>query len=278
MCCPAGALGFLAPDHKEQGRKEDLDGVAAYISGELRDKVVIAVSDVWGWNTGRIRAIADGIADAGGACVIPRLLDPVEGGFDGDGLPPTWDMAQRRGELPGLFGGPWRLEAVVPKVRQVLAALASRGVSQFGLVGFCYGGWVSMEVSTLGDLPVRLVGGVLCHPSNHIDPDPAAQAARSKCPWLILPAGDPAKQMACDPAIYDEGGAVFQALDKNFPGGNKTVRFPRQPHGWLARGNIKLPVTGAVIGGEGVEEDVKRGLELVFARLREYGLIGDDCA
>ncbi|KAJ9456038.1 hypothetical protein DIPPA_10863 [Diplonema papillatum] len=52
MCCPAGALGFLAPDHKEQGRKEDLDGVAAYISGELRDEAVIAVSDVWGWNTG----------------------------------------------------------------------------------------------------------------------------------------------------------------------------------------------------------------------------------
>ncbi|KAJ9456041.1 hypothetical protein DIPPA_10879 [Diplonema papillatum] len=131
-------------------------------------------------------------------------------------------------------------------------------------------------VSTLDELPVRLVDGILCHSCNHIA-DPAAQAARSKVPLAHSPRRESGEADGVRSRHLRRGRHRLPSARQELSGRNKTVRFRRQPHGWLARGNIKLPVTGAVIGGEGVEEDVKKGLELVFARLREYGLIGDDC-
>lgn len=44
------------------------------------------VPDVWGWDSGRIRALADFCAEKGYFTVIPKLsTPPLEGGTDGDG-------------------------------------------------------------------------------------------------------------------------------------------------------------------------------------------------
>jgi dienelactone hydrolase len=58
-------------------------------------KALLLCPDVWGWNGGRIRAVADAFAGEGYLVAVPKLLTPCMGeGTDGDALPPdgTFDM------------------------------------------------------------------------------------------------------------------------------------------------------------------------------------------
>ena len=47
-------------------------------------KSILVIPDVFGWNGGRIRSIADLLANEGYYVMIPKLLTPpLEGGTDG---------------------------------------------------------------------------------------------------------------------------------------------------------------------------------------------------
>ena len=88
-CCPPGSEGYLEASETSKGTTfSDENGYEFYVIGtESGSKnAVVLVPDVWGWNGGRTRVIADSLADIGYAVIVPKLLVPAfNGGTDGDG-------------------------------------------------------------------------------------------------------------------------------------------------------------------------------------------------
>jgi len=256
---PRGAAGYLAADHVDEGAVRSLDGISCYQVGTGPNGLLV-IPDAWGWNGGRIRALADDFAKQGLHVWVPMILKPVfEEGTDGDGLPPTFDLSFGIvRQLGPLLKGDWGAEKVMPKIRTIVKAMRSHGVTKMGLIGFCYGAWVGMHVAK----EIELVGCAAPHPSMHIESlvggDAAALARDSKCPWAFFPAGDP--QAGGDSDMYDAGGDVFRAVEEKFPGRCVTKRFPTMKHGWVTRGSIR---EGQYTAGAG--EDVKGAVTECFA-------------
>lgn len=88
-CCPPNADKYLAATYDTTGEKVTLpSGNELYRSGSVgaSKKAVLIIPDVWGWNSGRTRNIADMFAEAGYLAVVPKILAPgLQGGVDGDG-------------------------------------------------------------------------------------------------------------------------------------------------------------------------------------------------
>lgn len=88
-CCPPNAEPYLAADYSAVGEIVTLpSGLKVYSSGKVSDlsRAVIIVPDVFGWNSGRTRNVADLFASHGYLAIVPQLLAPgLDGGTDGDG-------------------------------------------------------------------------------------------------------------------------------------------------------------------------------------------------
>ncbi|CAK0805833.1 unnamed protein product, partial [Prorocentrum cordatum] len=146
-CCPASAAPYLALDYEAKGKFGEADGVKYYKAGRPSQRGLLLLPDIWGWNTGRIRAIADDFSRKGLLVYIPKVLDAFEGGTDDDGLPPAFDLSERGSELGPLLKGAWNVEVVLPKTLKVVEAMKAAGVKKFGVIGFCYGAWLGMHLS-----------------------------------------------------------------------------------------------------------------------------------
>jgi len=259
-CCPSGAAGYLAADHADEGSVGSIDGVSYYQVGSGPNGLLVC-GDVWGWNGGRIRALADDWAKKGLSVWVPKALPAFEGGTDGDGLPPAFNIHDRGAELGPLLGGDWGVETVMPKFKAVIKAMKTAGVKKMGFVGVCYGAWVGMHLSK----EVSFVGCASPHPSIHIESmlgkDPVALAAATKCPWALFPAGK--ADDGGDSHMYDSDGTLIQALEEKFPGMNVSKRFPNVPHGFVTRGSIKehAAASGA---------DVTKAVEECVAEINDF--------
>lgn len=236
-CCPPGSCPYLAATReKDDGIIGDADGVPYYQIGSS-DAAILCISDVFGWNSGRVRAIADHISKEKGLSVwIPKILTPYEGGTSGDGLPPDFKVWERFGELIPLVSGDWGPGAVLPMCHKVIEKMKSEGVKKIACLGFCYGGWIGFHLAKEG----HFVCGASAHPSTHLEGaiggDPAALAADSGCPFALYPCGEVGSDQA-DPEIYDVHGSLFTALEAKFPGENVTKRFTTMAHGFVTRGS-----------------------------------------
>jgi len=206
---------------------------------------------------------------------VPKLLPAFEGGTDGDGLPPAFNIGERGSELGPLFGGEWHQEKVVPKLKAVVKAMKSAGVKSMGLLGFCFGAWVGMHLCK----EVKFVGCASPHPSAHVEGmvggDVVALGKEAKCPWAFFPAGDAAK--GGDPEIYDQEGDLFKALEEKFPGKNVTKRYAAMSHGWSVRGAIKEGNFQAGTG-EAVQEAVKECVTDLLEFFSKRGLVRREVA
>mmetsp|Transcript_83577 Transcript_83577/g.165882 ORF Transcript_83577/g.165882 Transcript_83577/m.165882 type:complete len:292 (-) Transcript_83577:178-1053(-) len=262
-CCPLDAVGYLAADHTDEGTVRSVDGISYYQIGSGPNGLLFC-PDVWGWNGGRTRAIADDFAKMGVSVWVPKLLPAFEGGTDGDGLPPSYDIKNRT-DLPDLFKGEWNQDKVVPKLLSVIKAMKSAGVKKIGLIGFCYGAWLGMYVA--GSIPAeQLICAVGAHPSivageSGVGKDPIALSAKSNCPWMFFPCGDPNAGGMVEGPEYDVGGKLFETLEAKFPGRNRTRRFREMTHGFVTR--------GLIVGDKGQEtavaiRDVVKDVEAFF--------------
>eukprot|EP00931_Biecheleriopsis_adriatica_P021956 TRINITY_DN1421_c0_g1_i6.p1 TRINITY_DN1421_c0_g1~~TRINITY_DN1421_c0_g1_i6.p1 ORF type:complete len:301 (+),score=60.44 TRINITY_DN1421_c0_g1_i6:70-972(+) len=263
-CCPSGSSPYLAADHSDQGTTGSVDGVKYYNSGSGPCGLLL-LPDVWGWNSGRIRAIADDFAEKGFSVWIPKILSPFEGGTDEDGLPPNFDMKARGSELGPLLGGQWNKSETVPQVLKVVSAMRDAGVKKFGVVGFCYGAWIGFALSKeiSGE---ELVCGAAPHPSVHVEGmlggDPAAMASECNCPWALYPCGD--ASAGGDGTMYDVDGAVFMSLAAKFPGKVESKRFKAMAHGFVTRGAI----TNGLPACDGT--DVKAAVQECLNHMLDY--------
>ena len=91
-CCPPNSHPYLAAPGNTKGVIHEVsDALSYYEAGNVSDiassGAVILIPDIWGWNSGRTRNIADHIHEMTGYYImIPKLLVPAfEGGTDGDG-------------------------------------------------------------------------------------------------------------------------------------------------------------------------------------------------
>lgn len=247
-CCPPGSAPYLAADHNDQGKVGSADGVEYYQVGSGSAGVLL-LPDVWGWNGGRTRALADDLAKAGLNVWVPKLLPAYQGGTHGDGLPPAFNVMERGDELGPLIGGDWNPAQVIPKCKKILKAMDAAGIKKKASLGFCYGGWIGIKLSAEFDF----VCGASAHPSVHLEGmiggDPVALGKASKCPFAFYPAGVKGQE-GSDPEIYDADGALFQALEAKFKGKNETKRFSTMYHGFVLRGNIKADEFNAGVGDE----------------------------
>jgi len=255
VCCPEGSAPYLANGHVNTGQVINVGGFPCYATGVPDStRALIVASDVWGWNGGRTRALADHLAAALNAYVlVPRLLDapPLEGGTDGDGLPPGFSIEARMKDFADFVRGhPWT--SLSKKLDAILAHVDGKPV---GMVGFCWGGWFLCQASAHS---TALTCGVIAHPSVGLEEmifkgSNVEVARRVQCPLLLMPAGN-------DPPIYLPGGNFFETLKAAHPA-TKAVPFPAMAHGWVPRGDLSDAY---------VRRDVDAAVQLMVKYFKEH--------
>lgn len=228
-CCPAECAPYLASDYNHKGAVEILGGgvVDIYAAGVLYERGLIIIPDIWGWNGGRTRNIADFYADRGYCVVVPKILVPAMGeGTDGDACPPEYKPDATF--MPFMQTFSWD-GSFKPKIAACIEHLVSKGCKKIGMIGFCFGGWVVCRTIADKDIGSVIVGGCSPHPSIQLEQfawggDVAALCAAVDKPVLFLPAGG-------DSPDYDKGGKWLPPL-------GESVRYPDQVHGWVPRGDL----------------------------------------
>ena len=250
-CCPPNSEPHLSIDYQPRGKVASFDNVEFYCVGDSSSKRgILIIPDIFGWNGSRTRNVADLFADIDGVrgesyyVVVPKILIPaLEGGTDGDGLPADFDMAARGGEIrPFITSFPWPVLA--PRVNAALKHMLTEGITKIGLVGFCWGGWVTSKIQAGDDKPPQVVCAVVPHPSITCEEmhggDTVQLVSRAKGPMLLLPAGN-------DPDRYRPGGDVLEALRAAQPESDVALDFGEMRHGWAVRGDVSDPAVRAAV-------------------------------
>lgn len=193
---------------------------------------IIVYSDVWGWNSGRIRAIADYLGELGYLALVGKFLTPtLNGGTDGDAMSPDDTF-----NLDWIKQFPWDTQK--PKVDSIISYAKQSGASRIGVFGFCYGGhlacWSSRENS-------EIACGVVFHPSMQLEGfafggDNLELLKEVQAPFMLCPAGG-------DLPLWSEDGELGSAL-KSSKRGSECVWsiYPEMSHGWSIRGDVSDPL------------------------------------
>ena len=141
----SGSLGYLQADATAKGSKVVVEnGFELYVSGSsssVQQKGILFIPDVWGWNSGRIRVVADHFAEQGYTSIIPKLMvPPLDGGTDGDGLPPDFTFDKRGAEFGPYMSSITYDDVLKPRLIAAMNHFKSLGIEKISSIGFC---WVS---------------------------------------------------------------------------------------------------------------------------------------
>jgi dienelactone hydrolase len=210
------------------------------------------IPDIWGWDSGRTRVIADYFSDNGYYVIVPKLLVPaLEGGTDGDGFPPNFDMSTRGGEFgPYMQTVPWDSH-MKPRISAILDHLASNGINKVAMSGYCFGGYVCAKANV--DFPDKVAIITIPHPSITLEDRVYGGSSlelckKVTCPVLLLPAGN-------DPDVYRPQGELYETLKSN-NAATETIDFPNMTHGWVPRGDLSQ---------DGVSDGVQKAIDAMLA-------------
>ena len=253
-CCPDGSYPYLQPDTATKGTKQTLaDGTEFYSVGSLNPNTLIMIPDIWGWDSGRTRVIADYFSDKGFFVIVPKLLVPaLEGGTDGDGFPADFDMSVRGAEFaPYMKSITWD-GIMKPRISAILDYLANNGINKVAMSGYCFGGWVC--VKTHVDFGDKVAAITIPHPSITLEDrvyggSSLELCSKVKCPILLLPAGN-------DPDVYRPGGELYETFKTNNTASEVSLDFTNMTHGWVPRGDLTA---------DGVSEGVQKAIDLMLA-------------
>lgn len=233
-CCPSDSVPYLAAEYAAKGTVKDLGAVEIYVAPVLGKPTagILMMPDVWGWNGGRVRAIADSLAEQGYIVAVGKLLTPAfDGGTDGDALSPTSSF-----NMQWIKQFPYPT-VQKPKVDAILAYLKEAGAAKIGVMGFCYGGhpacWAASE-------DPAIACGVVLHPSIMLETFAFGGKTEDlmqgvKCPFLLCPAGN-------DLDKFGEDRPYSAALKASAKGSECAWRpYPEMSHGWSCRGELSDP-------------------------------------
>jgi len=234
-CCPPNSIPYFRDDYTPQGTKSAVGDLEFYTVGTPVEggRAIVIIPDIWGWDSGRTRRFADLLAEKFQFVVVPKLFIPnFEGGTDGDALPPDFDLNVRGGEC-----WPWlaqfTYEFLKPKTDALLAHVREQGVVKIGLLGFCWGGWLSTKIAC-DHADIACV--VSPHPSITVEEGLhkgviADLVSKVRCPVLTMPAGN-------DPPTYLPGGLIHDTFATNNQN-SQSVHFPDMIHGFCSRGDMQ---------------------------------------
>jgi len=244
-CCPPNAEKYLAASYATTGNTQALaNGYEFYSSGSVEaTKAILLVPDVFGWNGGRIRNIADWFAEAGYYVVVPKLMvPPLDDGTDGDGLFPNFDftITEHVSRFPGYMKLVNYNDVLKPRIAAAAEHINSLGINTIHLMGVCWGGWVCFLALADAEINNKFDCVAIPHPSVSLEQmicgKPVADLVdRVTKPVLFMPSKG-------DPDEYRENGAWYQTLKAKFPT-SATVDFAEHNHGFVTRGDVSNPAT-----------------------------------
>jgi len=197
---------------------------------ETPTSAIILCPDMYGWNGGRTRNLADHFASKY-LVLVPKILTP---GFehDGDGAAPTSGF-----NVEWISQFKWSVQK--PKLDAALALCKAEGITKIGVLGLCYGGhpacWMSVEN------PELVTCGVVAHPSIQLENvyggNMIELVTKLNCPFLIAPAGN-------DLDKFGEDTDFGNALKATAKGSECVFKpYPDMNHGWSCRGDLANPET-----------------------------------
>jgi dienelactone hydrolase len=234
-------------DYTPVGTVTEVAGAQLYTVGSDKSKALVIITDIFGSDSGRHKAIADSFAERGFTVV---LVD----GTVGKPIDPNDNIGEKIG--PFALSHRWAEELAPVFTQAVLPHLKSLGFDKFATLGFCYGVWVQFKALNDAAVAPHIVAQVCPHPSIQLEgfhggkgPELAGKIA---CPTLLLPARN-------DPDFVQSGGAVESDLRAR--GVVCETHVFDQPHGFFVRGDVK---------SDAVRADVDKAFQLSLEFLQKH--------
>jgi len=244
-CCPENSWGKLNnPGYKAKGIVEKIQetNIDVYRVGES-EKCIIWNYDVFGFDGGRTRQMADFIADHGYMVIIPDYYRGKICDVTKENLDTIMTFLKTESVWDGKLKEDWE--------KSVCPYATKNGAISFGTIGFCWGSYPVIRLSA----DPRIKAGVSMHPSHpkvceQLEEDEEAVLKDIKCPQFFLPADG-------DSPTTKFGGVGKKVLGDAL----EIVEFPEMQHGWSIRGDLGEPK---------VERDVKKAFNLTLAFFKKY--------
>merc|ERR1712002_1080940 len=215
-CCPENSWGKLNnPDYKAKGIVEKIKetNIDVYRVGKS-EKCVIWNYDIFGFDGGRTRQMADFVADQGFLVIMPDYY-----------LGTLCDVTKEPQETTVAF---LKAHSVLSDLKKdfqsfVLPYAAKKGAKTLGTFGFCWGSVPAIDFSSLNEIKC----GVSFHPSHPpifgmIEANEEEHLKAVKCPQLLMPASN-------DAETVKTGGLAQKVLGEEKC---QVLEFPDMTHGW----------------------------------------------
>jgi len=232
------------PGYKPKGVVEKIaaTGIDVYRVGKS-EKCIIWNYDVFGFDGGRTKQMADFVADHGYMVIIPdyyrgTICDVTKEEFE-------TIMAFLRNESV------WEGKLKEDWEKSICPYATENGAKSFGTIGFCWGSYPVIRLSA----DPRIKAGISMHPSHpkvceQLKENEETLLKDIKCPQFFLPAEG------------DSPTTKFGGIGKKVLGDAlEVVEFPDMQHGWSIRGDLSDPI---------VERDVKKAFSLSIAFFNKY--------
>ncbi|RLN96110.1 hypothetical protein BBJ28_00020818 [Nothophytophthora sp. Chile5] len=234
-CCPT----VMEPTKETAGSSvvaKTFNKTNLFVAGPAKSKAgVIAIPDIFGPDSGRIKQDAEALGKLGYTVV---LVDAADGDYPTsiEGVDvPAWAKKNSFEEKAGAH------------VADAIAYLHQEvGVETISSYGYCWGAYIGAKQSAL-ETPV-ITGHVSFHPSWMAEFLVHGEGAVEKMAESIT-----VPQLLCaaknDPDIVSGGGAVEKILKAktDIAAQSEVVDFPDMIHGWVCRGDIEDPATKAAV-------------------------------
>lgn len=247
-----------------QGEESKFEDLRLYHVGTPHNEVaIIVIPDIWGWQSPRVRLLADFAAKAvNGYAVVPRFLDnpPYKDGPHDDGVPEDFRIENLDDDLMSIRG--WLMkntyEFFLMKFK-IAANFVRRtaGASRIGVVGIGWGSWMACYGAEY--LGSEFACAVMHTPLLHIlGTWDGASVPRlvGKCVGPVL-----FTLPTAWPKDYERGGEFFQVNEAQFPRQTECDDFRCMPYGFVCTADMSQPTE---------REEVLRAFNRTAAFLRKF--------
>jgi len=217
-CCTVPPVSH---DYKEKGSFTDVEGMKTYVTGSSSAKSgLLVVYDIFGFFPQTFQGadiLATGDKDKPRQVFMPDFFDGKPA--DISWYPPDNDeKGKKLGEFFNTQAAPPKTLERIPKVLKALEK--SHGITEWGVVGYCWGGKI-VNLSSQEGTPFKAAAS--CHPAM-VD---ANDAPGITIPFAMLPSKDEPKE---DVEKWQKAVKVK----------NIVKWWPEQVHGFMAaRGDLK---------------------------------------